>query len=152
MAPMAASMLELRIVLSTEEEEEEQGPLSSSSSASAAAKAKATTAKAAAATTRKARPPVRLPGSTTVTRLRQLAARLTGVPAREQVLRVEMGRSGEEKRDGGGGGEGGSGAAAADDGDGDSPVVLLELTPADDSRDLRFLGVSSGSVVRVSRR
>ena len=31
-------------------------------------------------------------------------------------------------------------------------VVLLELTPADDSRDLRFLGVASGSVVRVSRR
>ena len=151
MAPMAASMLELRIVLSGEEEEEEEPPSSSSSASAATASGAAAAAKAAAATNAKARrPPVRLPGSTTVTRLRQLAARLTGVPAREQVLRVEMG-SGEKRGGGGGGGEGGGCAAAAADRDDDS-VVLLELTPADDSRDLRFLGVSSGSVVRVSRR
>ena len=166
MAPMAASMLELRIVLSGEEEEEEEPPSSSSSASAATASGAAAAAKAAAATNAKARrPPVRLPGSTTVTRLRQLAARLTGVPAREQVLRVEMGGGGggggERRGEGGGGGgcaAAAPAAAAAGDGDGDgdnsgsAAVVLLELTPADDSRDLRFLGVSSGSVVRVSRR
>jgi len=150
MAPMAASMLELRIVLS----EEAEPPFSTAAT---------TTAEAAAAergagektTTAKAKAPVRLPGSTTVTRLRQLAARLTGVPAREQVLRVEMRGGGEER--GEGGCDAAARAAAADgDGDddknGDDSIVLLELTPADDSRDLRFLGVPSGSVVRVSRR
>ena len=147
---MAASMLELRIILSEEEGEEEKEKEKGEPPFP-------TAAAAAAATAARAKPPVRLPGSTTVTRLRQLAARLTGVPAREQVLRVEMRGGAEEEREGGGE-EGGCAAAAAPaaaDGDGDDSedsVVLLELTPADDSRDLRFLGVPSGSVVRVSRR
>lgn len=150
MAPMAASMLELRIVLS------EDDPLLSCSvgaAATAAATAGAPAEEEGAKTTKPkpAKPPVKLPGSTTVTRLRQLVARLTGVPAREQVLRVEM-------RGGGGGGCAPAAAPAADDGgDSSSPspsssFVLLELTPEDESRDLRFLGVTSGSLVRVSRR